>query len=110
MKHEPAAVLSRTNRLMSDLDPSLFATCCYLSVDARSGRATVALAGHPPPLRRCADGTVEALTAPVGAPLGVAPDTGVTVYANSVPIHRARPGSSSGRRAVEILERLEPEA
>ena len=72
--HEPAAVLSRTNRLMSDLDPSLFATCCYLSVDARSGRATVALAGHPPPLRRAADGSVEALTAAVGAPLGVAPE------------------------------------
>ncbi len=72
--HEPAAVLSRTNRLMSDLDPSLFATCCYVSVDLRSGTATVALAGHPPPLRRTADGTVVPLDAPVGAPLGVAPE------------------------------------
>lgn len=42
-------------------------------------------------------------------PLGVSPDGGVTVYANSVPIHRARPGRSGARRAIEILERLEPE-
>lgn len=72
--HEPAAVLSRTNRLMSDLDPSLFATCCYLTVDLRSGIATVALAGHPPPMRRPVDGPVVSMEAPVGAPLGVAPE------------------------------------
>lgn len=72
--HEPAAVLSRTNRLMSDLDPTLFATCCYLALDLRSGSATLALAGHPPPLLRSADGTVSALLAPVGPPLGVAPE------------------------------------
>ncbi|MCY7372246.1 MAG: SpoIIE family protein phosphatase [Spirochaetaceae bacterium] len=72
--HEPAAVLSRTNRLMSDLDPTLFATCCYLVVDLRTGSATLALAGHPPPLVRTADGQVSALMAPVGPPLGVAPE------------------------------------
>jgi anti-sigma regulatory factor (Ser/Thr protein kinase) len=72
--HEPAAVLSRTNRLMSDLDPSLFATCAYLVIDLWSGVATLALAGHPPPMLRSADGRVTPLEAPVGAPLGVAPD------------------------------------
>ena len=72
--HEPAAVLSRTNRLMSDLDPGLFATCCYLEISVPTGRATVALAGHPPPMRRAADGSVEVLGAPVGPPLGVAPE------------------------------------
>jgi flagellar motor switch protein FliM len=41
-------------------------------------------------------------------PLGVGPDAGVTVCVNSVPVHRARPGRSGGRRAVEILERLTP--
>ena len=46
----------------------------HLGGRARPSRATVALAGHPPPLRRAADGAVEALTAPVGAPLGVAPE------------------------------------
>jgi PAS domain S-box-containing protein len=72
--HEPAAVLSRTNRMMRDLDPGLFATCCYVAVEVGTGLATVALAGHPPPMRRAHDGTVTSLEGPVGAPLGVAPD------------------------------------
>ena len=33
--------------------------------------------------------------------------TGVTLCADAVPIHRARPGRIGSRRAVEILERLE---
>ncbi|MBA2768994.1 MAG: SpoIIE family protein phosphatase, partial [Sporichthyaceae bacterium] len=72
--HEPAAVLSRTNRLMSDLDPSLFATCCYVALDPLSGRADLTLAGHPGPLLRSADGRVRQLEGPVGPPLGVAPE------------------------------------
>jgi len=32
---------------------------------------------------------------------------GVTLYADSVAVHRARPGRSGRRRAVEVLERLE---
>jgi anti-sigma regulatory factor (Ser/Thr protein kinase) len=59
---------------MSDLDPTLFATCCYLVLDLLSGTATVAMAGHPPPLLRAADGEVSMLLAPVGLPLGVAPE------------------------------------
>jgi anti-sigma regulatory factor (Ser/Thr protein kinase) len=59
---------------MSDLDPSLFATCCYLALDPRSGTATVCVAGHPPPMRRSADGRVLTVDAPVGPPLGVAPE------------------------------------
>lgn len=74
--HEPAAVLSRTNRLMSDLDPSLFATCCYLALDPLTGRAEMVLAGHPPPMVRSAAGEVTHLAAPVGLPLGVAPEMG----------------------------------
>jgi anti-sigma regulatory factor (Ser/Thr protein kinase) len=59
---------------MTDLDPGLFATCCYMAIDVPTGRATVALAGPPPPLRRSADGSVEPRDAPVGLPLGVAPE------------------------------------
>lgn len=33
-------------------------------------------------------------------------DDGVTLYADSVPMHRARPGRSGGRRAVQVTERL----
>lgn len=72
--HQPAAVLSRTNRLMTDLDPTLFATCCYLALDPLSGRAEMVLAGHPAPLLRATDGTVRQLTGLVGPPLGVAPE------------------------------------
>lgn len=72
--HEPAAVLSRTNSLMSELDPALFATCCYVALDLLSGRADLVVAGHPPPLVRRSDGRVLEMAAPVGPPLGVAPE------------------------------------
>jgi flagellar motor switch protein FliM len=41
-------------------------------------------------------------------PLGVTPQVGVTLYANSVPVQRARPGRSGNRRAVEVIQRLGP--
>jgi len=34
-------------------------------------------------------------------------DTGVTLFAEVVPVHRGRPGRRGARRAVEVLERLE---
>jgi hypothetical protein len=69
--HEPAAVMSRTNRLMVDLDPGVFATCAIVSVDLRSSQTQLVLAGHPPPVRRTAAGATSVLDAPVGPPLGV---------------------------------------
>ena len=50
----------------------------------------MALAGHPPPLRRGVDGAVEQLTRPVGPPLGVAPED---EYADA----------AVGRRAGDVL-------
>jgi flagellar motor switch protein FliM len=32
-------------------------------------------------------------------------DGGVTLYADNVPVHRAQPGRSGGRRAVQVIER-----
>jgi anti-sigma regulatory factor (Ser/Thr protein kinase) len=69
--HEPAAVMSRTNRLMGELDPGVFATCAILSVDLRSSATELVLAGHPPPVRRTSTGETSVLEAPVGPPLGV---------------------------------------
>jgi flagellar motor switch protein FliM len=40
--------------------------------------------------------------------LGVSSSTGITICADHVPVYRARPGRSGMRRAVEILEQLEP--
>lgn len=72
--HEPAAVMSRTNRLMAELDPGVFATCAVMTVDLRTATAELVLAGHPPPVRRSAAGVAESLSAPVGPPLGIVPD------------------------------------
>jgi PAS domain-containing protein/anti-sigma regulatory factor (Ser/Thr protein kinase) len=72
--HDPVAIVSRSNRLMADIDPDLFATCCYVEVDLQSSRALVVRAGHPPPLLRSADGTTRVVDVPVGLPLGVDPD------------------------------------
>jgi flagellar motor switch protein FliM len=38
--------------------------------------------------------------------LGARADDGVTVFADAVPMHRAMPGRSGGRRAVQVTERL----
>jgi flagellar motor switch protein FliM len=39
--------------------------------------------------------------------LGVPAAAGVTLYADAVPVHRARPGRSGKWRAVEVVQRLE---
>lgn len=41
---------------------------------------------------------------------GQAADQGVTVFADETAVYRAKPGRSGNRRAVQVLERLEPEA
>lgn len=72
--HDAVAVVSRSNRLMADIDPLTFATCCYVEIDLRSGAASIVRAGHPPPLLRSSDATGRVLDVPVGLPLGVDPD------------------------------------
>jgi PAS domain S-box-containing protein len=72
--HDAVSVVSRSNRLMADIDPGAFATCCYVEVDLLLGRAYVTRAGHPPPLVRSAGGATRVLDVAVGLPLGVDPD------------------------------------
>ncbi|MFJ5035996.1 SpoIIE family protein phosphatase [Streptomyces sp. NPDC088560] len=69
--HGPAALLERTDRLLSRLGAELLATCCVVAVDTRAGTAEVALAGHPAPLARLPEGTVRPLRAPANVPLGL---------------------------------------
>ncbi len=38
--------------------------------------------------------------------LGAPADGGITLYADKVPVHRAKPGRSGSRRAVQIVERV----
>ncbi len=63
----PDEVMSGVSRLPADLDPGLFASCCYIRLDPATGRARAARAGHPPPLLRHPDGRTEA-PARAGAP------------------------------------------
>ncbi|MGW7725503.1 SpoIIE family protein phosphatase [Streptomyces canus] len=67
----PAEVMRSTNRLLIDLGAELFASCLYLRLDPRRGRAVMARAGHPPPLLRRPDGRVRVLDLAGGPLLGI---------------------------------------
>jgi PAS domain-containing protein len=67
----PDEVLSGTNRLLIDLDPGQFASCCYVRLDPMTGVARFVRAGHPPPLLRHPDGRTQVLDVPGGVVLGV---------------------------------------
>ncbi|MFD3932114.1 SpoIIE family protein phosphatase [Streptomyces sp. NPDC058614] len=69
----PDEVMSGTNRLLIDLDPGQFASCCYVRLDPVTGVARAARAGHPQPLLRHPDGRTEILDLPGGVVLGVDP-------------------------------------
>ncbi|MFI5618736.1 SpoIIE family protein phosphatase [Streptomyces sp. NPDC051567] len=69
--NSPQEVMSGTNRLLIDLDPGQFASCCYVLLDPVSGRATAVRAGHPQPLLRHPGGGAEVLDLPGGVVLGV---------------------------------------
>ncbi|WP_346346114.1 SpoIIE family protein phosphatase [Streptomyces sp. SID5789] len=69
--HTPATMIDRTGRVLAELGTALTVTCCVVALDTVDGLAQVALAGHPAPLVRRPDGTVEALDAPANVPLGV---------------------------------------
>jgi anti-sigma regulatory factor (Ser/Thr protein kinase) len=86
--HGPAALLERTDRLLSRMGTELLATCCVVAVDTETGVAEVALAGHPAPLARLPDGTVRPLRAPANVPLGL---HGRTPYRSQD--HILRPGT-----------------
>jgi CheY-like chemotaxis protein len=48
--HDPGEVVGRVNRLMRRLLPDEAATLCLILLDPATGRARMAVAGHPPPL------------------------------------------------------------
>lgn len=70
----PDQVLAATNRLVADLSPDLFTSCLYAHLDLGRGRATLASAGHPPPLLRLPDGTTRPVDVRPGPLLGIDPD------------------------------------
>ena len=67
----PDRVLAEASRrLVEGNDTCMFATVLCGHVDVRSGRCTLASAGHDPPLLLHADGRVEMLAVAAGPPLG----------------------------------------
>ncbi|MEU6652490.1 SpoIIE family protein phosphatase [Streptomyces sp. NPDC046900] len=80
----PGEVLARTNRLLTDFDPGLFASCLYVHLDLAHHGAQLATAGHPPPLLRHPDGHTEVLTLPCGLLLGI--DPAVDYQATEIPL------------------------
>ncbi|MGW1895648.1 SpoIIE family protein phosphatase, partial [Streptomyces sp. NPDC002004] len=77
--HTPEEVMSGTNRLLIDLDPGQFASCCYVRLDASTGEVQAVRAGHPQPLLRHPDGRTEVLDLAGGVVLGVDPSAAYPV-------------------------------
>ncbi|MCM2415633.1 SpoIIE family protein phosphatase [Streptomyces sp. RKAG290] len=69
--HDPQEVVSGTNRLLIDLDPGQFASCCYIVMDPATGDTQAVRAGHPQPVLRRPDGTAEVMDLSGGIVLGV---------------------------------------
>ncbi|MGW6461687.1 SpoIIE family protein phosphatase [Streptomyces sp. NPDC055078] len=69
--HDPQEVMSGTNRLLIDLDPGQFASCCYIVLDPATGLTRAVRAGHPQPLLYHPDGSTDILALAGGVVLGV---------------------------------------
>ncbi|WP_329286419.1 SpoIIE family protein phosphatase [Streptomyces sp. NBC_00691] len=69
--HRPQDVMRGTNRLLIDLDPGQFASCCYVLLDPQSGELRAVRAGHPPPLLMHPDGRTERVELAGGMVLGI---------------------------------------
>jgi serine phosphatase RsbU (regulator of sigma subunit) len=69
--HDPSTVLSRTNRLLVELDTDRFATCLCLWLDPFTGRMETVTAGHHPPIVRTPDGAYRGTEITTGIPLGI---------------------------------------
>ncbi|MGP3925851.1 SpoIIE family protein phosphatase [Streptomyces sp. 8N616] len=112
----PGQVLASTNRLLADLETSLFASCACLRLDLRHREACLASAGHPHPLVRTPDGAVQALPTPGGLLLGVERDsdypeswfpmpvgTTVVLYTDGLV---ETPGTDFGDAVAELAEEV----
>ncbi|MFE5977577.1 SpoIIE family protein phosphatase [Streptomyces sp. NPDC056460] len=69
--HRPQDVMRGTNRLLIDLDPGQFASCCYVLLDPKSGQLRAVRAGHPPPLLMHPNGMTERIELAGGMVLGI---------------------------------------
>jgi serine phosphatase RsbU (regulator of sigma subunit) len=68
---EPSEVLRRLDRLIATLRGMPLATCVYVVIDPGRQNATLAAAGHLPPVLALPDGTARTLDLPSGQSLGI---------------------------------------
>ncbi|MFD3586043.1 SpoIIE family protein phosphatase [Streptomyces sp. NPDC058683] len=69
----PGSLLTRTNELLTTMDPARFASCTMLHIDPDDGQVTGASAGHVPLLYAHKDGSHDIVKLPSGPVLGVVP-------------------------------------
>jgi integral membrane sensor domain MASE1/anti-sigma regulatory factor (Ser/Thr protein kinase) len=81
----PAKVVSRLDRLVSQLQVSEIVTLVYLVLDLDSGMVQLANAGHPPPLVVAEGGKTSYLEEGLGSPLGCDADPPVETSLRLVP-------------------------
>ncbi|MFJ9867695.1 SpoIIE family protein phosphatase [Streptomyces sp. NPDC101165] len=77
----PDEVLSRTDRLLADLESDLLVTCLYAHMDLARERLTLASAGHVPPLLLKPHHGGRILDIEPGPPLGIGADVHYPVTA-----------------------------
>jgi len=68
---EPAELLAELDRKAITLGDIIYATCAYAVIDPAGASATIALAGHLPPVLAMPDGATHVLELPSGLSLGL---------------------------------------
>ncbi|HXL93972.1 MAG TPA: GAF domain-containing SpoIIE family protein phosphatase [Streptosporangiaceae bacterium] len=68
---QPAELLAELDRTAITLGDIVYATCAYAVIDPADAAATIALAGHLPPVLAMPDGTTHVLELPSGLSLGL---------------------------------------
>ena len=118
--HPPAGVLARAGDYLDRLDTERLATVLVMHLDVEARLATVACAGHLPPLvlgRTEGGMTVDALDVETGPPLGVAnaweersshlpPDSILMLYTDGLVEHRRWSLDEGMARLTALLEAL----
>lgn len=94
---QPGEVVNVLDGVLRDLDEYAIATCLYGVFDPHTRELRLAVAGHPPPVLREADGSVRALAVEVTAPLGLGDPTRETTV-------RLRPGSTLALYTDGLIE------
>ncbi|OQQ13834.1 phosphatase [Streptomyces sp. M41(2017)] len=112
----PNHVLAHTNRVMADLGTDLLVSCLYIRIDLRDGQATLASAGHPPPLLHQPGRPGLVLELDPAPPLGIDIGAPYPVTQLSLPLGGTLalytdgltevPGTDADQKAADLAEHL----